>query len=99
MANGDVNEGRGPQDGPAKQPVTAVVADAETAAPPLNGGGSSTKARAVPHFTRAERAARGKSARAEVLRFAETYADQNQRDYEALKDAVDSGRLDARAGL
>ena len=31
--------------------------------------------------------------------FAETYADQNERDYDALKQAVASGRLEAKAGL
>jgi uncharacterized protein (DUF2252 family) len=31
--------------------------------------------------------------------FAETYADQNERDYEAFRDAVDSGRLSATTGL
>jgi hypothetical protein len=32
-------------------------------------------------------------------RFAESYADQNERDYEALKRAVDSGRVEAQTGL
>ena len=31
--------------------------------------------------------------------FAETYADQNERDYQALEDAVESGRLQAETGL
>jgi uncharacterized protein (DUF2252 family) len=31
--------------------------------------------------------------------FAETYADQNERDYEALRQAVDAGRVAAEAGL
>ena len=31
--------------------------------------------------------------------FAETYADQNERDYEALKEAVASGRVKAETGL
>jgi uncharacterized protein (DUF2252 family) len=31
--------------------------------------------------------------------FAETYADQNERDYVAFRDAVDSGRLSATPGL
>ena len=31
--------------------------------------------------------------------FAETYADQNERDYAALKQAVDSGRVTAETGL
>jgi Uncharacterized protein conserved in bacteria (DUF2252) len=30
--------------------------------------------------------------------FAESYADQNERDYAALKQAVDSGRVTAQAG-
>ena len=34
-----------------------------------------------------------------MVSFAETYADQNERDYEALKDAVSSGRVKAEAGL
>jgi hypothetical protein len=31
--------------------------------------------------------------------FAETYADQNERDYEAFGDAIDSGRITAETGL
>ena len=31
--------------------------------------------------------------------FAEAYADQNERDYRALQDAVDSGRIVAESGL
>ena len=31
--------------------------------------------------------------------FAETYADQNERDYDALREAVDSGRVVAQSGL
>jgi Uncharacterized protein conserved in bacteria (DUF2252) len=31
--------------------------------------------------------------------FAEAYADQNQRDYEALRAAVDTGRVTAEVGL
>jgi hypothetical protein len=31
--------------------------------------------------------------------FAETYADQNERDYDALKQAVESGRITAQTGL
>jgi uncharacterized protein (DUF2252 family) len=31
--------------------------------------------------------------------FAEVYADQNERDYEALRDAVDAGRIKAETGL
>jgi hypothetical protein len=31
--------------------------------------------------------------------FAETYADQNERDHAALRDAVDSGRVKIEAGL
>ena len=34
-----------------------------------------------------------------IAAFAETYADQNERDYNALKDAVASGRLKAETGL
>jgi len=31
--------------------------------------------------------------------FAETYADQNERDYQTLADAVSSARIEARPGL
>jgi uncharacterized protein (DUF2252 family) len=34
-----------------------------------------------------------------LARFAETYADQNERDYAAFRDAIDSGRLSAATGL
>ncbi len=34
-----------------------------------------------------------------IATFAESYADQNQRDYDALKQAVESGRLTAQTGL
>jgi uncharacterized protein (DUF2252 family) len=34
-----------------------------------------------------------------MARFAEAYADQNERDYEALKQAVESGRVKAEMGL
>jgi uncharacterized protein (DUF2252 family) len=34
-----------------------------------------------------------------LAEFAETYADQNERDYAAFRDAVDSGRLSATPGL
>ena len=34
-----------------------------------------------------------------IARFAETYADQNERDYAALKSAVDTGRVGAEFGL
>ncbi len=34
-----------------------------------------------------------------IARFSEAYADQNERDYQALVDAVASGRLQARTGL
>ena len=34
-----------------------------------------------------------------MARFAETYADQNERDYEALQAAVDQGRVQAETGL
>ncbi|MEE4544780.1 DUF2252 domain-containing protein [Streptomyces sp. V4-01] len=33
-----------------------------------------------------------------LVEFAETYADQNEKDYKALVKAVDSGRVEARAG-
>jgi hypothetical protein len=31
--------------------------------------------------------------------FAELYAEQNERDYKALRDAVKAGRVDAKTGL
>jgi uncharacterized protein (DUF2252 family) len=34
-----------------------------------------------------------------IATFAETYADQNQRDYQALQAAVDDGRIQAETGL
>jgi hypothetical protein len=34
-----------------------------------------------------------------VATFSEAYADQNERDYQALVDAVESGRVVAQAGL
>jgi uncharacterized protein (DUF2252 family) len=34
-----------------------------------------------------------------IAEFSETYADQNERDYEALQRAAESGRITARAGL
>jgi len=34
-----------------------------------------------------------------VATFAEAYADQNERDYEALQHAVASGRVEAETGL
>ena len=34
-----------------------------------------------------------------IAGFAETYADQNERDYKALRDAVDAGRIKAETGL
>jgi uncharacterized protein (DUF2252 family) len=34
-----------------------------------------------------------------IATFAETYADQNERDYQALQDAVDDGRIEAETGL
>jgi hypothetical protein len=34
-----------------------------------------------------------------VAAFAEAYADQNERDYKALTDAIASGRIEAKTGL
>jgi uncharacterized protein (DUF2252 family) len=34
-----------------------------------------------------------------IAAFAEAYADQNERDYDALRAAVDSGRITAQSGL
>ena len=42
---------------------------------------------------------RGQSFDRALASFAETYADQNERDYEALKEAARSGRVMVEAGL
>jgi hypothetical protein len=34
-----------------------------------------------------------------LVEFSKAYADQNDRDYQALKSAVDSGRLEAQEGV
>ena len=34
-----------------------------------------------------------------IAEFAEAYADQNERDYQALKDAAASGRIEAKSGI
>jgi hypothetical protein len=34
-----------------------------------------------------------------ITRFAETYADQNERDHVALIEAIDDGRVPAQAGV
>ena len=34
-----------------------------------------------------------------IAEFAEAYADQNERDYQALKDAVATGRVEAKTGI
>ena len=34
-----------------------------------------------------------------IADFSARYADQNQRDYETLRDAVDDGRVEAETGL
>ena len=34
-----------------------------------------------------------------VADFAEAYAEQNERDYDALREAVDAGRVVAQAGI
>ena len=34
-----------------------------------------------------------------IAKFAEAYADQNERDYQALKDAAASGRVVAETGI
>jgi len=34
-----------------------------------------------------------------IATFAEIYAEQNERDYQALRDAVQAGRVDAEMGL
>ena len=42
---------------------------------------------------------RGDAADVALTRFAEAYAQQNARDYSALRDAVDGGHLPAEADL
>jgi hypothetical protein len=34
-----------------------------------------------------------------MTEFAEAYADQNDRDYDALKDAAASGRIEMKSGI
>ena len=34
-----------------------------------------------------------------LVEFSKAYADQNDRDYQALKAAVDTGKIDAETGL
>ncbi len=34
-----------------------------------------------------------------IAEFSETYAEQNERDYDALKQAADDGRIEVRTGL
>lgn len=34
-----------------------------------------------------------------IAEFSEAYADQNERDYRTLKEAVDAGQVEARVGL
>ncbi len=34
-----------------------------------------------------------------MVKFAETYADQNEQDYERLLDAIDSGKIEAEKGI
>jgi hypothetical protein len=41
----------------------------------------------------------GKSFDNAMAAFAETYADQNERDYAALKQAADEGRITVESGL
>ena len=43
--------------------------------------------------------AKGDSFDRAMVEFSKAYADQNQRDYEALKAAVESGRIKAETGL
>ena len=58
----------GQHDEPVEEPVSVGVAESGRAGSPVNGGRGPAKPKVVPHFTRAERAARGKAARAEVPR-------------------------------
>jgi hypothetical protein len=34
-----------------------------------------------------------------LMEFSKAYADQNERDYQALRTAVDAGRIEAQTGL
>jgi hypothetical protein len=34
-----------------------------------------------------------------ILDFSRAYADQNERDYKSLLDAIDNGRIEAKTGL
>jgi len=43
--------------------------------------------------------AKGDSFNRAMVEFSKAYADQNQRDYEALEAAVESGRIKAETGL
>jgi uncharacterized protein (DUF2252 family) len=52
----------------AEEPVAAAAVESEHVDSPVNGGKARSKPKVVPHFTRAERAARGKAARVEVPR-------------------------------
>jgi hypothetical protein len=66
----------------------------------------------VPHLTFEERVARARprprrSPRSShddvfdraIAEFAESYADQNERDHQALLDAVKTGRIQAQTGV
>ena len=58
-------------------------------------------ARAVgrPHRRRLPTSARATAFDRSIADFASAYADQNERDYQALVDAVGSGRIEAQTGL
>jgi uncharacterized protein (DUF2252 family) len=71
----------------------------------VNYGRTCAQALALAHARSGDRVAissyLGKSAAFDhaLAAFAEAYADQNQRDYEAIQAAVDSGRMTAEVGL
>jgi hypothetical protein len=56
------------------------------------------RARAIRSRSRAT-SARATCSIAEFAEFAADYADQNERDYAALLDAIASGRVQAQTGL
>ena len=67
----------------------------------LCGRGAREGARPLRRRDRDRRATWARATRFDraLASFAEAYADQNERDYHALQDAVASGRLAAETGL
>ena len=64
------------------------------------GADAGSRARSIGRPDRDRRLPRGRRPfdRA-IAEFAEAYADQNDRDYQALKDAAASGRIEAKSGI